>query len=578
MTYRLAALAATLWVGTVVAQSPTVHRASEPAAGDLDRLSLTVAWRLYLPVTDRSDGIASVQPVDDQVFVQLKSGRVICIQAEFNPKTFRKAGDVLWQYRPVGQIGVVRPLAVGPTEVYLAHGDQLLLLDRADGKVKYNEELQSTAAAAPIADARSVYLPLQNRRVVAYSHTVRIPGYRPPRPYEAPDPVVKMTLAPQPADALVTPQNRTPSVTAVETLRPPFKKAENQIDISPSLASAKTVNPPYRAYEGAQAPSVAALPSLRELYSAADKSSPTRIKYEWELLTGGNLDQAVVLTGDPAVPALDRLTTASGRTILTAYRDSPVTNSISTEYFATANVSAPLVAQGDLLYVASADNNLISLSMRELRQPSQAVNTLPIGKFTTGGPVEQKPLLTDDSLYVVGTRYGLIRLQRGTLLPLWTERLEDGRLRPKPNPEVVRVLAANSSFLYALDRQGKLLVIDVARGQTLSALPLSGFDFHVTNELTDRLYLASGNGLLLSLHDRRRRAPEFLQKAMAPAAPKKVEPVEEKKEPEAKEPPPKAEPPKAEPPKKEPPPKAEEPKKEPPPKAEEPKKEEPKKE
>src|SRR5262249_27776361 len=134
--------------------------------------------------------------------------------------------------------------------------------------------------------------------------------------------------------------------------------------------------------------------------------------------------------------------------------------------------------------------------------------------------------------------------------------------------------------------QGRLLVIDAARGQTLSTLPLEGFDFKVTNELTDRLYLASGNGLLISLHDRRRRAPEFLQKASAPPAPKKAEAVEEKP-PEPKEPPPvKKEPepaPKKEPPKKAPEapkkadPKAEEPKKEEP-KAEEPKKEEPKKE
>ena len=559
MTYRLAALTAALSIGTAVAQPPTTHRAKEPAAGDLDRLSLEVGWRMYLPVVDRADGIASVQPADDQVFVQLRSGRVIAIQAEFNPKTFRKAGDVLWQYRPVGQVGGIRPLAVGPTEVYLAHGDQLLLLDRADGKVKYNEELKSTASGPPVADAHSIYLPLANRRIVAYSHTKRIPGYRPPRPFEAPDPVINLSLAVQPTEALSTPQNRSPSITALETLRPPFKKAENQIDFSPSLASAKTVLPPYRAYEGARAPSVAPLPSLRDLYSASDKSSPTRIKYEWELLTGGMVDQPVVLTGDPAVPNLDRLSSATGRVIFTAHRDSlEGLNAITTEYVATANVSAPLVAQGDVIYVATADNNLISLSIRELRQPTQAGNTLPVGKFTTGGPVEQKPVLTDDSVYVVGTRYGLIRLRRSSLLPMWTEMLADGRVRPRPNVDVTRVLAVNSSFVYALDRQGRLLVLDAARGQTLSALPVEGFDFHVTNELTDRLYLASGNGLLISLHDRRRRAPEFLQKAAAPPAAKKAEAPAEKP-PEPMEPPAVKKEPEA-------------------PKAEEPKKDEPKKE
>ena len=76
--------------------------------------------------------------------------------------------------------------------------------------------------------------------------------------------------------------------------------------------------------------------------------------------------------------------------------------------------------------------------MRELREYSKSFNTLPRGKFTTGGPVVQKPVVTDDSLYVVGERWGLIRLKRDTLEPMWLERLPDGRLRPKHNPDVAQ--------------------------------------------------------------------------------------------------------------------------------------------
>jgi hypothetical protein len=188
------------------------------------------------------------------------------------------------------------------------------------------------------------------------------------------------------------------------------------------------------------------------------------------------------------------------------------------------------------MYVATADSNLVSLSVTELREPSMAVNTLPRGKFTSGGPVEQKPLLTDNAIYIVGERWGLMRLKHGTLDPQWQERLPDGRVRPKPNEDVVRVLSANSIYVYALDRRGRLLVIDALRGSTLSTFDVSTFSVPVTNETTDRVYLASNGGLLLCLHDRQRVRPEFLRKP----PPKKVaEPPPEKepmKEPEKKEP------------------------------------------
>ena len=81
MTYRLAALAVVFCTSSAFAQ-PTVSRALEPAASDLDRLNLTVAWRAVLAITDHGDGISSVQSVDDQVIVQLKSGQVTAFQAD----------------------------------------------------------------------------------------------------------------------------------------------------------------------------------------------------------------------------------------------------------------------------------------------------------------------------------------------------------------------------------------------------------------------------------------------------------------------------------------------------------------
>ena len=534
MSIRLQAFAAVLFsTAAVVAQGPSSlqTRALEPAVGDFDRLNMTVAWRVYLPVEGRGDGIAIVQPIDDQVFVQLKSGTLIVLQAHADARTFRKPGDVLWKHKPERFSGVVVPVAVVQTEVYVIHGQRLAILDRVDGKVKYTEEMASTAAAGPAADASTVYIPLTSRRIVAYSHVEKIPGYRARKPIEFPDPIRKVNLAIEPADELSSPQNRSPSLTLLETLRPPFKKAADSIDSSVSIAGLKSVFPPYRAYDGNRSPSIALLHNLREVYESSSKDSPTRLKYLWELVSGGKLDDTPVLTSDPSDPSGDRLTTDTGNTILTARREAKGTNPISTEYFTQARITAPLTSHGDLMYVATADSNFVALSTREIREPSMAQNALPRGKFTAGGAIEQKPLITEDSLYVVGERWGLIRLRRGTLEPMWRESLVDGRVRAKPLAAATRVLAANSSYVYAINRQGKLLVIDARRGLLLSSIDVSGFNVPVMNEVNDRLYLAANNGLLICAHDKTLVKPELLLKQ---AAPKPVPEADPKTDPEPK--------------------------------------------
>ena len=536
MSHRSAAVFALLFAAAAAAQVPQniASRALEPAADDLARLNLVTAWRIYLPVTSRGDGIATVQPFNDQVYVQLDSGVVVAIQSQEDPKTFRKAGDVIWTFRPVHRPGIVRPLAVGPKEVYVVHGIRLMILDRADGKLKYTEDMAFTAQNAPAVDNFALYIPLGNRRIVAYSHEAKIPGYRPLKPIEYPDPVTRVGLVAQPADALSTPQHRSPSIAILETVRPPFFRSLETIDSSPSIGMLKTLRPPYREVDISRTPSVGLLANLRDVYELSNKEAPTRIKYLWELVTAGMLKNTPVLSFDPAEADSERLIASTGRTVFTAGREAPRTNTILTEFMAEAEIVAPLTARGDYLYVATADSNLISLSIRELRERSLAVNTLPRGKFTTGGPVEQKPLLTEDSLYVVGDRWGLIRLKQGSLEPMWSERLPDGRVRARPNSDVERIISVSGSYVYAWNRRGQLLVIEAVRGGTLSSFDISAFSVPVTNELNDRLYLASNSGLLLCLHDRARVRPELLVK---PAPVKKAAPEPEpepKKGPEEK--------------------------------------------
>ena len=110
----------------------------------------------------------------------------------------------------------------------------------------------------------------------------------------------------------------------------------------------------------------------------------------------------------------------------------------------------------------------------------------------------------------------------------------------KANHECPRDNAVTDvQLVNALDRRDRLLVIDAIRGSTLSTFDVSAFSVPVTNEVNDRVYLASNSGFLLCLHDRQRVRPELLRKP--PAAKKAVEapPPPEKepmKDPEKKEP------------------------------------------
>ena len=56
--------------------------------------------------------------------------------------------------------------------------------------------------------------------------------------------------------------------------------------------------------------------------------------------------------------------------------------------------------------------------------------------------------------------------------------------------------------MYATDASGRLLVLDRNRGTQLAGYDPGDFVVPISNESTDRLYLASNDGLLLCLHDR----------------------------------------------------------------------------
>ena len=194
-------------------------------------------------------------------------------------------------------------------------------------------------------------------------------------------------------------------------------------------------------------------------------------------------------------------------------------------------------------------------------------------RHTCGAPVYRRPFVNDGDVYAVGDGTGLFRLRRLTLtgpeLVAYLGRLgavgqvqlqevtralgprrdssavislleQKGYLSVRQkrrlawrggdevwrNSEGDRVHAVNPKFVYATDVSGRLLVLDRVRGRRLSRYNFRDFVFPVSNELTDRLYLAANSGLVICLHDRDYPTPLTMKKVPTPDA---VAPVPVKK-------------------------------------------------
>jgi len=148
---------------------------------------------------------------------------------------------------------------------------------------------------------------------------------------------------------------------------------------------------------------------------------------------------------------------------------------------AEAAVSAPLGQHGGTAYMASQDFNVYAVDITSGRI---------LWRFTANGPIQRKPAVNDQDVYVAPYRGGLSRVQRATGHEVWH------------NKDANHFLAANPKFVYAADPTGRLLVLDRARGTQLSAYDARDFVVPVSNELTDRVFLAGNNGLLVCLRDR----------------------------------------------------------------------------
>lgn len=155
--------------------------------------------------------------------------------------------------------------------------------------------------------------------------------------------------------------------------------------------------------------------------------------------------------------------------------------------YTRGRIQVPAGQHDETAYVASEDFTTYAIS---------AVNGRVFWRYGAGGPPLERPAALDEDVFVAAARSGLARVDRGSGEERWR------------NEDATRFLASNMKFVYAADRTGRLLVLDRARGTTLSTYDCArDFVVPVQNDLTDRVYLAANNGLIVCLHDRDTATP-----------------------------------------------------------------------
>lgn len=110
-------------------------------------------------------------------------------------------------------------------------------------------------------------------------------------------------------------------------------------------------------------------------------------------------------------------------------------------------------------------------------------------RFPIGQPIVARPAVIESRVFVAGQLGGMYCLDLKMGLQKWYA------------PNAARFIAATKQRVYAEDKLGQILVLDVNTGARLDTIPTDPTMLKLFNMKTDRLYLATRDGLVQCLHE-----------------------------------------------------------------------------
>ena len=541
--------------------SSTYSAAVPPSTEQLDRLRLKTEWAIHLPVDSRMDRLTNVQVVDrGQLFAQTTSGTVLALDAQ--------SGQRQWSFRFPSGRGTPLPVAVNSRYVFIANLSRLYCFHRFSGVLEFSFEPtvkldipMATITTGPVCDEAHVYVVLGNHEVLAYrlpssvtqpekdsTRTAASFGAKDSKPNNPADEIGKRYPGQGKSTAQVDPPTRSrglnrpnvtvnthqisPSIGLLPSVVMPYEfKDRNGLSIlrTESISTLNSLRQPYQIKDGegryvVKTPSITVIPpSVARAYELNDIRpkglSPTKI---WRYEATSKIAFEPILAGarmwlsfeSPRAIAIDRVDL------------SQVQRTVQTDGTLSAAAATGIAADGSTGYFALGDGSIISVDLSFGGNNNMGA-LKEMWRSNVGGPMNRKPVVTPTSLFVGGMSSGIGRINR-----------KDGVLAMRTAPDDDFLLAVNDDSAYTRSRSGILRVYDLQspvdpstkRTAPVGEINLAAFGISIANTMTDRIFLAADNGLLVCLRD---SAPKYA--VAKPTLPPKPAPVPVKKEGEVME-------------------------------------------
>ncbi|MBN2473395.1 MAG: PQQ-binding-like beta-propeller repeat protein [Pirellulales bacterium] len=112
-----------------------------------------------------------------------------------------------------------------------------------------------------------------------------------------------------------------------------------------------------------------------------------------------------------------------------------------------------------------------------------------VWQFTTGEPILQPAVVIEGELFVATQPGGMYCLDAATGRDKWWA------------PAIAQFVAASKDRVYAVDKLGRILVLNIQTGTRLDTIPTPLLPLKLNNDQTDRIYLATETGLIQCLHE-----------------------------------------------------------------------------
>ncbi len=142
------------------------------------------------------------------------------------------------------------------------------------------------------------------------------------------------------------------------------------------------------------------------------------------------------------------------------------------------------------ILIPSGDNNLYAVDL---------FTTLGLWTFPFGAPIDQEPLVSDNDIYIANTAGYLSAIDPGTGEPRWTRSTQGGQLVAISSTKLY--LRSYNLDLFIIDRKTGRVLVDPGETLLRAGLDLREFDQTIVNRFNDRLYFATGSGLIVAIRE-----------------------------------------------------------------------------